>query len=193
MDKPDGPRIDWEVAKLLLEEIKIEQQSMDARVSTYHTSQSFLFAAYAISSLGEHKHHQAIHWFSNYVVPGIGILFSLLMFLAVYQAQARLIALYASLRKRVNQMGGTPTGDIAEDFCLPSLSARKRAMLYSKWAPVICGIAWFYVGLHSVWYEFVTKEVPTHQGSSTGSAGSGHGSHEDEASPPDHEQQEKAK
>lgn len=180
MDKPDGLRTDWEVIKLLLAEIKLEQQSMDARMSTYHSSQSFLFAAFAISSLGEHTHHEAIHWFCNYIVPGIGILFSLFMSVALFQGRARLFNLHTCLRNRLDQRGGTATDGIAGDLCLPSMSARKRGLLYSKWVPVICGIAWIYVGMHSFWYEFVNKGVRIHHSSSTKSGGARHGSDEAE-------------
>jgi hypothetical protein len=173
MDKPDGLKNDWGVIKLLLDEIRAEQHSMDTRMNTYHGSQSFLFAAYALSSLGEHTNHQAIHWFCNYMVPGIGILFSLFMALAISQGRARLFDLDACLRRRLKQVDATCPADSSETLCLPSLSARKRGLLYATWVPVICGVVWIYVGLHSAWYEFVKPEVSVHHGTGTRKAGHG--------------------
>ncbi len=179
MDKPDELRNDWEAAKLLLSEIKVEKQSIGTWMNTYHSSQSFLFAAFAISSFGQHMHHQAIHWFCNYLVPGIGILFSFFMSVALFEARARLSDLHTCLRNRLKQLSGTPTEGIGEDLCLPSASARWRGSLYSKWVPVICGIAWSYVGIHSVWYDFVNKQTPVHHSSSVGKAGADQGNHEE--------------
>lgn len=140
--------LEW--IKLLRDEIKFEHHSMSARLNAFVTSQSFLFAAFAISGLGEHQHHQAIMWFSHLVVPVIGILFSMLFSLAVSQGIARLFQLNSCLHDRMHEMDGTPMSDLVEDLCLPSLSSRKRTLLYPKWIPVICGLAWVYVGMLSV-------------------------------------------
>ncbi len=155
MDNHAGQGIDWERIKLLCEEIQFEHHLMSSRLDSFVTSQSFLFAAFAISGLGEHMHHPAFMWFSHYVVPGIGIVFSLLMFLAVAQGGARLDQLNDRLGERLHRLEGTPMAGVAEDLCLPSLKDRRRSLLYPRWVPVICGVAWVNVGSLSVWYHLL--------------------------------------
>ena len=142
---------------MLRDEIRFEHHWMSLRLNAFITSQSFLFAAYAVSVIGEHQHHQAILWFSHVIVPSIGVLFSLLISLALDQARRRLARLNIRLRELLLDKDGNAVSDLAGDLCLASLGSRRLSLLYPIGIPLICGLAWLFVGVVSVFWQNMMK------------------------------------
>lgn len=138
---------------MLRDEVRFEHSLMSTRLNAFITSQSFLFAAYAVSGIGEHQHHQAIRWFSHLIVPSIGVLFSLLLAIALDQARRRLARLNIRLHEVLVDSDGKPVSDLAGDLCLASLGSRRLSLLYAFGIPLICGAAWLFVGMCSVFWQ----------------------------------------
>ena len=138
---------------LLREEIRFEHSLICTRLNAFITAQSFLFAAYAVSGIGEHQQHQAIRWFSHVIVPCIGVLFSLLLSIAFDQARRRLAKLNIRLRELLLDSDGKPVSDLAGDLCLASLGSRRLSLFYAFGIPLICGAAWLFVGVCSVFWN----------------------------------------
>ncbi len=153
MDIPSLPQTDWERIKLLREEIKFEHNLMSSRLTAFVNSQSFLFAAYALSGLMEHRHHPALMWFSHLMVPTIGILFSVLLWFALAQGRVRLDALNVRLHDRLYNLNGKPRWEFADDLCLPSPRSRAQSLRFLSGVPLIVGVAWVAVGALSAWCQ----------------------------------------
>lgn len=147
--------VDTQRILMLRDEIKFEHTMMSSRLNSFITSQSFLFAAYAVSGIGDHAHHQAILWFAYLVVPSIGILFSLLLLVALNQARKRLFRLNVCLHHRLYDKHGNPSTDLAGDLCIDSLSSRRQSLFYTIGVPIICGLAWSFVGVVSVSWQYM--------------------------------------
>ncbi len=159
-NQADAGKVDLERVILLRKEIMFEHNLMCARLNSFVTAQSFLFAAFAFSGLAEHADHAAFGWFSHLMVPLIGLLFSILVSRAIGHGSERLCNLNARLHDRLYGIGDTPISDLADDLCIPSENCHRRTLQHAWGMPLVCGLAWLFVGVISILYH----HLPIHLG-----------------------------
>ena len=125
-----------ETLEILQREIQYTQTMIGSRMTWYVTSQSFLVTAFAISGGSGHN----FQWLAKGIIPGLGIVLSLIIFLSISAAVPVLVRLRARALELMDsqELRDLPFMGFQPNSATPSLRSRMAPQV----VPIMFVIVW---------------------------------------------------